>query len=1052
MENSDINSVEGDYVQKLAEIQDLKTAVAVSLDYAQPEPSQVNDHANWTPNSATDWPTYNRQMTAYDEASALHQDVNLQAAIAKSIVDARGLQVPRYPHDGELKPDHDGEDTNMLPKTQLKGKAPEPRPSIEARIEDLSIKLDSEMPCVYDIDGDTHIYIDPPARQPEQDSLSYQRYIGRYGNPIVMQSSKLLALDSSYFNKCFGSTYQHRIIRRRGLVNKLPNHIKYVIDLTPPAEGEDAVYLTAELCCSETVRKWHEAGPRWNVTKTLIGGQDDHMLGEGTELKMNRHYPALNSAPSGDHPDSPSEDPESTKLELSPSVGFVAFETKSGLIPEYSPVRHRCAIERILIAIQGLDPQLDSAPKVWTTFAVAKYFDITHSPLTDYIVRWLRSYPNSFFIEVMPETTLKIADGLRCYELFRDTFAILVGEEALENIRRARTVYDGRKPINSLTSVYGRKRAELPEALFTSLEYASKAFAERVLSHFMSLVDEKMEWMNRLPEFRKLEPNEYSPAGEQQTLQELKTLLKEYIKGTIYTVLCKDYRHMNVPIEGRSGGDDLFPRKSWAGAWRELNVDERILTRSFWQALSECVLFKGPTNLRIGESGRFYPLPHFSPAECYLHLNKTVQEVFNFDLINLVTRLNQPPTTDFLDSARRFANGNSGKIIKSDSLNGHWKTPAGGMQAVSIVEGMPEAPHVDHPQEDGQNYKNQSFTGKTPLEVSPNDGICFQKESLHDNMSYVKATQHTHSETSYSANEESDIEITPHPDSFLPPEYEAEGSAILFEEHADIRVPEISFDLVEFFHEATDYLGQFASRMLSIPDASVRAQYLELGLTNTLVSLTDFEWKYLPLWAGGNDDGTGGVFADEVPVSYDGFSTAGPKVHTGSANSAASSESSYTILQSVSNSSNPDTSIMANDGYSDTLPRGVAVADESDMPWVGDLYKLKGKGVENPEEVETATLTPASSVTFDSDDHYDRALSPTMEEEREEQRAQILVDHMESMEEETINSENEKNGATDPQHGSVDLLDDLFEGSYSDDDSTINGDFDEDEDEDMVLV
>lgn len=954
MENSDIKDAEGSSIHKSAEIQDLKTAIAVSLDYAQPEPSQVKDHANWTPNSATDWPTYNRQITAYEEASALHQDADLQAAIAKSIVDAKGLQVPRYGDDGELKPDYDVEDANSLPKVQLKGKAPELRPSIEARIEDLSIKLDSEMPCVYDIDGDTHLYIDPPARQPEQDSLSYQRYIGRYGNPIVMQSSKLLALDSSYFNKCFGSTYQHRIIRRRGLVNKLPNHIKYVIDLTPPAEGEDAVYLTAELCCSETVRKWHEASLRWNVSKTLIGGQDDHMLGEGTELKTNRHHPALNPVLLGGRPDSPSEDPESTKLELSPSVGFVTFETKSGLIPEYSPVRHRCAIERILIAIQGLDPQLDSAPKVWTTFAIAKYFDITHSPLTDYIVRWLRSYPNSFFIEVMPETTLKIADGLRCYELFRDTFAILVGEEALENIHRARTVYDGRKPIGSLTSVYGRKRAELPEALFTSLEYASKAFAERMLLHFMGLVDEEMEWMNYLPEFRKLEPNEFSPAGEQQTLRDLKTLLKEYIKGTIYTVLCKDYRSMNVPIEGNLGGDDLFPRKSWAGAWRDLNVDERILTRSFWQALSECVLFKGPTNLHIGESGQFYPLPHFSPTECYLHLNKTVQKVDNMELVNIVTSLKQPLTTNLVDSARGFADGNSGTTDDLNVPHGHWKTSAGGMKDVPIIDGMPEN----------------------------------------------------------------------------------------------------SFDLDEFFEEAIDYLGQFASRMLSIPDASVRAQYLELGLTNTLVSLTEFEWKYLPLWAGGNDDGTGGVFTDEVPVSYDGFLTAGPKVYTGSAKSTASSESSYTILQSVSNSSNPDTSIMANDGYSDTLPRGVAVADESNMPWVGDLYKLKGKGVENPEEVETATLTPASSVTFDSDDHYDRALSPTVEEEREEQRARKLVDRMESMEEETLNSENEKNGATDLQHGSIDLLDDLFEGSYSDDDSTVNGDSgsDEDEDEGMVLV
>ncbi len=40
---------------------------------------------------------------------------------------------------------------------------------------------------------------------------------------------------------------------------------------------------------------------------------------------------------------------------------------------------------------------------------------------------------------------------------------------------------------------------------------------------------------------------------------------------------------------------------------------------------------------------------------------------------------------------------------------------------------------------------------------------------------------------------------------------------------------------------------------------------LPTNLIDTLMCLNDDEWKYLPLWAGGNDDGTGGVF-DEVDV------------------------------------------------------------------------------------------------------------------------------------------------------------------------------------------
>ena len=65
--------------------------------------------------------------------------------------------------------------------------------------------------------------------------------------------------------------------------------------------------------------------------------------------------------------------------------------------PEYSPLRHRAALERLLAVAAGADPKFDSAPKIWTTFAVAKHLGVIHSPLTDYIITWLRTYPNSMF-------------------------------------------------------------------------------------------------------------------------------------------------------------------------------------------------------------------------------------------------------------------------------------------------------------------------------------------------------------------------------------------------------------------------------------------------------------------------------------------------------------------------------------------------------------------------------------------------------------------------------------------------------------------------------
>jgi len=48
-----------------------------------------------------------------------------------------------------------------------------------------------------------------------------------------------------------------------------------------------------------------------------------------------------------------------------------------------------------------------------------------------------------------------------------------------------------------------------------------------------------------------------------------------------------------------------------------------------------------------------------------------------------------------------------------------------------------------------------------------------------------------------------------------------------------------------------------------------------------LLSLKDSELKYLPLWAGGCDDGSGGAFQDEVPPTDMGPSEPGPHYHTG---------------------------------------------------------------------------------------------------------------------------------------------------------------------------
>ena len=111
------------------------------------------------------------------------------------------------------------------------------RPTIEDRINDMTMQAAIELSVVHDSRGDTFIYIDAPQKQPEQDEHGYERYIKRYKAPILIQKETLTRY-SPGLAKLFGPTQQYRFLRRRKLVNKLPCNVKYVIDLTPPSEGE----------------------------------------------------------------------------------------------------------------------------------------------------------------------------------------------------------------------------------------------------------------------------------------------------------------------------------------------------------------------------------------------------------------------------------------------------------------------------------------------------------------------------------------------------------------------------------------------------------------------------------------------------------------------------------------------------------------------------------------------------------------------------------------------------------------------------------------------
>lgn len=666
----------------------------------------------------------------------------------------------------------------------------------------------------------------------------------------------------------------------------------------------------------------------------------------------------------GNATEADSTSPESSQPPLSPKATRLSLE--------YTPVRHRSAIERVLSALQGSDPKLDSAPKVWTTFAVAKYFNIKHSELDDYIIRWLRAYPNSYFLEVLPEVSLQIADGLENYDLARDTFAILVGEEALDNLRRART------PISSNSrSAYGRKKEDLPEAIFTRVEYASKAFLERINTEFTDFVGNGMQWVETLPEFKKL--SSYGKPEAQGIITALKALLKDYVRGAIYKLLCANYDSVPAADLHHPGGTDLLPRVGRSEVWNNLYPNERILSRTFWHALTSFKTFDGRTNLDIKEGwNMIWNSINLSIHEqrelergTYREILRSTLDRLTCDLyyclshhgaikvstlpirttsglpvasVALLHSLNESSASagpvesfpsDQISSTESRVQEFNNSDFNHNPASGHGdqgaapNSPRGSLQQDLIHGTSPSVSAAGEGQADRIVSQWRVPEGRSPWSAS--------SERVGDNKAEISRLHPNGLEGLETPSSFRSITPPLLPTQQFRPILPSHNDNPPFSSESNRRAPAIFFNLQDFFVEAHGYIEDFARQMLQSSDAYLREEPLEIGITNTLVCLAESEWKYLPLWAGGNDDGSGGVYVDQPDTADLGFSSPGPDIHTGTPATSIKSPSeldfdNFEIISDHSSATSTlNTSMVNNRGFSDHMRRNrVYAADSAD--------------------------------------------------------------------------------------------------------------------------
>lgn len=236
-------------------------------------------------------------------------------------------------------------------------------------------------------EGDTLVFVEYPNAGQVYDAFGFRIT----GTPHQVHSHKLLATGSEKLKEHFGSTKQFRVQARKKLRNRLPPGIKYVIDLTPPDEGDEAVNLTTDLSCSLGVRQWYSSEARLRIPSTLVGGKDEvaypapsaepenvsEVLGFRPSTPPPRDVTLTRAAAKTERAEH-QQIAEAIKLSQQDIPAFLQPVTWLD-VPEYDAIRHREGIARLLRLIEGKEPRLDSATKVWTLFALAKYFECTHT-------------------------------------------------------------------------------------------------------------------------------------------------------------------------------------------------------------------------------------------------------------------------------------------------------------------------------------------------------------------------------------------------------------------------------------------------------------------------------------------------------------------------------------------------------------------------------------------------------------------------------------------------------------------------------------------------
>ncbi|EXJ55857.1 hypothetical protein A1O7_08788 [Cladophialophora yegresii CBS 114405] len=489
---------------------------------------------------------------------------------------------------------------------------------------ELVLNLNNEFAPLDQPDDDVAIYFGAPPQEVGQTAQDYQ-YIKRHFDRVHVLNSRTLRLmgDESRFtdNDLLNPTKSFRAERRlrkehrtvlEEAERKHGGKFRCYIDLRPPREDEEAVILITELSCTRGVLTWHQAKDHYKLAPLLVLGHDEFGAG-ALPPGQDPGHEATPSNTVGEPPADPATSP-SNLLELAQNL--VSAPRPSGPKPqpavaaEYSALRHHSALERLLQAISGKDPKLDSAPKVWTFFAIARYFGCAaHERISGWITTWLYAGTNANFVQNNPEVAYRIAMGIRSPTLVKDSFSILVGERALIEVY-------GEHRSNILTplrqNVHGRKLELLDDDERNRIDHAASSLVKRIRD-ITSRMCEHLSFLQESTMYGVLDKTIAEMPKEAELLMSAKRTIREYVRSRIYFVLCQDHKpfeeleqYVTSTLRFRSA-----TANSCSELYKTLNPSTRPFTKTFWLALQHTQFDIGYTNIASkGTTSLLYDTEH----------------------------------------------------------------------------------------------------------------------------------------------------------------------------------------------------------------------------------------------------------------------------------------------------------------------------------------------------------------------------------------------------------------------------------------------------------